>query len=142
MITLVALTIGGCAPWTEAAKQRQARDEASDLAAARMVVTQQAEIRGREFVALGTVQGRCDHSPRARSLVSYPFPSSLQEVAYDKFGEQADAIVDVRDWMRYPEDWELKLSDAFGASRPVPQSVCQGTAVHFADHATATAGAK
>jgi hypothetical protein len=127
------LAIAGCGA---AAKKDEAavrtRDATMEAAAQKMIVTRETKVDGHpKFSELGPVQGRCGNDPTGQET----FPDdNLREAAYRKYGDQVSAITNAYGWF-------VLGNAASEVSEPGSSQghfECSGTAIHFAETASAS----
>lgn len=110
----------------------RARDATMESAAKKIIVTRETTVDGHpKFAELGPVQGRCGNDPTGQET----FPDdNLREAAYRKYGDQVNAITNAYGWF-------VLGNAASEVSEPGSSQghfECSGTAIHFAEAASAS----
>ena len=128
----LTLAIAGCGPVKKEEAKIQTHDAAMEAATQKIIVTRSTSVDGHPKVTdLGPVEGRCANDPTGQET----FPEdNLREAAYRKYGDQVSAITNAYGWF-------VVGNAASEVSEPGSSQghfECSGTAIHFAETASAT----
>ena len=128
----LTLAIAGCGPVKKEEAKIQTHDAAMEAATQKIIVTRSTSVDGHPKVTdLGPVEGRCGNDPTGQET----FPEdNLREAAYRKYGDQVSAITNAYGWF-------VVGNAASEVSEPGSSQghfECSGTAIHFAETASAT----
>ncbi len=133
-LLLVGLTlaIAGCGSVKKEEAKIQSHDAAMEVATQKIIVVRSTSVDGHPKVTdLGPVEGRCGNDPTGQET----FPEdNLREAAYRKYGDQVSAITNAYGWF-------VVGNAASEVSEPGSSQghfECSGTAIHFAETASAT----